>query len=62
MNVSSVLMYQSNPTPGMFLAYLVQGVPLDLIHAASTVMFLGILAHPMLEKLDRIKIKYGMLE
>lgn len=62
MNASSVLMYQAKPTLEMFLAYMVQGIPLDLIHAASTVMFLGILARPMLEKLDRIKIKYGLLE
>jgi len=62
MNVSSIFMYQEHPTPGMFLVYLVQGIPLDLVHAASTVMFLGILVNPMLEKLDRLKIKYGLLE
>jgi len=61
-NSSAVLMYQANPTPAMFMAYMVQGIPLDLIHAASTVMFLSILAFPMLEKLDRIKLKYGLLE
>jgi len=62
MNVSSIFMYQEHPTPGMFLVYLVQGIPLDLVHAASTVMFLGILVNPMLEKLDRLKLKYGLLE
>jgi energy-coupling factor transport system ATP-binding protein len=62
MNASSVLMYQANPTLGMFLVYMVQGIPLDLIHGAATVMFLSVLAHPMLEKLDRIKVKYGLLE
>ena len=35
--------------------------PFDLIHAASTVFFLWILAEPMLEKLDRIKVKYGLI-
>jgi len=61
MNSSAVLMYQADSSLKMFLIYMVQGIPLDLIHASSTVMFLGILAHPMLEKLDRIKTKYGML-
>ena len=32
---------------------------MDCVHAASTVFFLLVLAEPMLEKLDRIKIKYG---
>lgn len=32
----------------------------NLIHAAATVFFLLILAKPMIEKLERVKIKYGM--
>ena len=60
MNPASVLMFQSHPTKEMlYLAYL-QGIPFDLIHAASTVIFLRLLANPLLEKLDRIKIKYGL--
>jgi len=61
MNASSIFMFQGHPTPGMFLVFMVQGIPLDLIHATSTVMFLSILSNPMLEKLDRIKVKYGLL-
>lgn len=62
MNPAAVLMFQSRPTPEMFyLAYL-QGVPFDLIHAAATVVFLWFIARPMLEKLDRIKVKYGLVE
>ena len=37
-------------------------IPFDAIHAASTVVFLLLFARPMMEKLDRIKIKYGMIE
>ncbi|MDR3552154.1 MAG: ECF transporter S component [Clostridia bacterium] len=33
----------------------------DTIHSASTVIFLLILANPLLEKLKRLKIKYGLL-
>ncbi len=38
------------------------GLPFDLMHAASTVVFLWVLAGPMIEKLERIKVKYGLLE
>ena len=38
------------------------GFPMDCVHAAATVFFLLVLAEPMLEKLDRIKIKYGLVE
>ena len=41
---------------------MVSGLPMDLIHAAATVIFLLIAAEPMLEKLDRIKVKYGLVE
>ena len=33
---------------------------MNLIHAAATVIFLLILAKPMIEKLERVKVKYGM--
>jgi hypothetical protein len=46
----------------MFFAYYLQGIPFDLVHAAATVFFLQIIARPMLEKLDRIKVKYGLVE
>jgi len=39
-----------------------RGIPFDLVHAAATVTFLYFIAKPMLEKLDRIKVKYGLLE
>ena len=46
----------------VIMAYYVSGLPMDLIHAAATVLFLLIAAEPMLEKLDRIKVKYGLVE
>ncbi|MCL2699574.1 MAG: ECF transporter S component, partial [Defluviitaleaceae bacterium] len=61
MNTSTVLMYQENPTWQMFLTAYLVGMPFDLIHAAATVIFLAIAARPMLEKLDRIKVKYGLM-
>ncbi len=61
-NPASVLMFQSYPTREMFLISYVQALPMDLIHAASTVFFIYFIAEPMIEKLERIKIKYGLIE
>ncbi|MDR2611039.1 MAG: ATP-binding cassette domain-containing protein [Clostridiales Family XIII bacterium] len=61
-NPSIVLMAQPDPTWPMFLAAYLQGIPFDLIHALATVFFLAVISRPMLEKLDRIKVKYGLVE
>ncbi len=63
MNPAAALMYNAQSVNwNMLLAYYVSGLPMDLIHAAATVIFLLIAAEPMLEKLDRIKVKYGLVE
>ncbi|MGN1059935.1 MAG: ECF transporter S component [Clostridia bacterium] len=61
MNPASVIMMEPHPTREMFLLSYVMGAPFDLIHGAATVFFLWLAAEPMLEKLERIKVKYGML-
>lgn len=63
MNPASVLIW----TPASFgvkalLASYLSGFPMDLIHGAATVIFLAVFAEPMLEKLDRVKTKYGIIE
>lgn len=60
MNISSVVLYQSEPNLSMFIASEAMGLPFDLIHAAATVFFLYFAAPPVLEKLERVKTKYGM--
>ena len=63
MNPASALMYSAQSLNAeILLAYYVSGLPMDLIHAAATVIFLLLAAEPMLEKLDRIKVKYGLVE
>lgn len=62
MNPAMVLMYQSRPTKAMFLSAYLQGIPFDFVHALATVVFLAIISRPMLEKLDRIKVKYGLMK
>ena len=61
MNVSSALLWQGTVSWATIGAYLLSGFPVDCVHAAATVFFLWIAAEPMLEKLDRIKEKYGLL-
>lgn len=62
MNPAAARMYNSQTINWeMLKAYYVSGRPMDLIHAA-TVIFLFIAAEPMLEKPDRIKVKYGLVE
>lgn len=46
----------------ILLGYYVTGFPSDVVHACATALFLWFGADPMLQKLDRIKIKYGLLE
>jgi len=43
------------------LIYL-SGLPVNAIHAIATILTLFFLSGPMLEKLNRVKIKYGLLE
>ena len=63
MNPAAALMYNSQTINWeMLKAYYVSGLPMDLIHAAATVIFILFAAEPMLEKLDRIKVKYGLVE
>ena len=60
MNPAAMLLYQPTPSKQLLVAYILQGIPVDLVHAVSTFLFLWLLAEPMLEILDRIKTKYGL--
>ena len=63
MNPASVLLWGGGSINAkMILTYYITGFPMDCIHAFATVFFLYIAAEPMLEKLDRIKVKYGLVE
>lgn len=62
MNPASVLMYQPRPTREMFLIAYIQGLPFDLVFAFATVFFLWFISKPMIEKIERVKVKYGLLQ
>ena len=55
-------MWQTKITWEMLAYAYVMGVPFDLIHALSTVFFLWFISEPMIEKLERVKMKYGLVE
>jgi len=62
MNPASALIWAHSLNCNILLSYYITGFPMDLVHAAATMIFLWFAAEPMLEKLDRIKVKYGLVE
>ena len=61
MNLASALMWTRAANWKLLLTYYATGLPWDLVRAAATVFFLWFAAEPMLEKLDRVKTKYGLI-
>ena len=62
MNPASVYMWAHEINWKQVVTSYVTGFPVDAVHAAATWIFLWFAAEPMLEKLDRIKTKYGIYE
>ena len=62
MNPASALMWVGDMSWQVVLTYFVSGFPVDLVHACATALTLWFMAEPMLEKMDRIKVKYGLVE
>ena len=61
MNPASALMWSQTVNWKIIISYYITGIPVDLVRAAATFFFLWLGAEPMLEKLDRIKVKYGLV-
>ena len=61
-NAAHVLLAAGRLTPGLLLAGYAAGFPMDCIHALATAAFLWLAAEPMLEKLDRVREKYGLMQ
>ena len=62
MNPAAALLWAGTLDGKLLLAYCLSGLPMDCVQAAATALFLWFAAEPMLEKLDRVKTKYGLLE
>jgi len=62
MNPMSELIWAKEFNRDLLLSYYITGFPVDCVRAAATAIFLWFAAEPFLEKLDRIKVKYGLVE
>lgn len=58
----SVLTMLTDYTAASVFTVYLTGAPYNLLYAASTAIFLFLLAKPMNEKLERLRIKYGIFE
>ena len=60
MDVWSVLWYNSGFSWSLYLAAMATAIPYTLSYAVSNVIFLLFMGRPFGEKLERVKIKYGV--
>lgn len=59
-NPASLMIMGETITKDSLMAIYISGLPFDLMHAAASVLFLWVLAEPIIEKLERLKSKYGL--
>ena len=59
-DVWSVVWYAGAFDWGLYAAAFVTALPHTLLYAASNLLFLWLLARPIGEKLERVRVKYGM--
>lgn len=62
MDLSSVLAWAGSISWELIGVTYAAGLAFNLVHSASTVIFLFLLAKPMMDKLERIKTKYGLIQ
>ena len=60
MNPASALMAGVPIDLSVLIAYWVSGFPLDLVHGVATILFLAVGALPLIKKLERAKLKFGL--
>lgn len=60
MNFASLLMMSYTINKESIIAIYLSGIPMDMLHAVSTVVFLAVGGKPMLEKIERVKKKHGI--
>ena len=62
LDTSSVFTMMTEVTSEGVIAVFLAGLPINAVHAAATFLTLLLLSKFILEKLQRIKVKYGILE
>ena len=58
---ATVMFSNGDFNASQLIATYITGIPFNAVHATATIFFLIILAGPMIEKLERVKKKYGLL-
>ena len=61
MNPATLIMSRTPINTGTLLSVYAFGLPVDTVHALSTALFIYIGAEPIISKLERIKLKYGLV-
>lgn len=62
MNPASALVWTQEITLPLLASYYLTGLPMDLVHGGTTAILLWLLTEPLMEKIQRVKKKYGMIE
>ena len=60
LDTGSALMWLAQPSWGALCSYYLTGLPFNLLHAGATALFLWFFADPVVEKLERVQVKYGI--
>lgn len=60
MNPASAIMAHAKLNKATLLSYYGTGLPMDIIQGIATVLFILLLASPIMDKIERVKQKYGM--
>ena len=62
MDLSSVLAWAGNLSWKLVMTTYLAGLTFNIMHSAATVIFLYLLGRPMIDKLERLKTKYGIIQ
>lgn len=62
MDPASIIMFSATINKKAILAAYISGIPFNLVHGIASFVFLYFFGNIMLEKIERVKIKYGLIE
>ena len=62
LDTCSLVLMSSKITTASAAAIYASGLPVNTIHALATFLTVLLLEKPIMEKLNRIQVKYGMME
>lgn len=62
LDTCTALLTQTQITAVGIAAQLLSGLPVNISQAVATFLVIRFLGEPLLEKLDRVKVRYGMME